>query len=511
MNLFLHSFYFLQVVCTTLLCDISNETTQTCVYEYTGNGEVAYDGRSRFTWDAFGRITSVTEDAPKQKRLENLTPTKVRYIYDALGRRIARHYSGATDHPYSAPWPDERIVYSGLRPVEERAIQEPGFSNPATLLRRYVYEPGYNVPCLVLENDAAYNLLYDDRGTILGVTDATTGELLEKLYYNTTGIITSHCPGGTPTLDDYGLPLRRSRYVRFGFTGMYHERLTGLYHTHFREYDPVHSIWLSRDPIAELGGMNLSAFCAADPVNFYDPLGLWPDWNQVGTRALGGLQMVGGVVEMTVGVGLVKAGVATSWAGVGIPVAVGGGLVVAHGADVTAAGFRTMWYGKQYDTFTSQGLQAAGMSQDAANIVDAGISIVGTAGAGLLTKALAKSAPKAIALAGQATKAQPVINNTATIQKTGQMHHVISRKVNTALSRHKTLQGVFNREASQFKIRAVNKEAHKGYQTWHRNYDNEMVNWLTEFKKATPQQFIDKLNRMHEVPDMVQRFGRVVF
>ncbi len=43
-------------------------------------------------------------------------------------------------------------------------------------------------------------------------------------------------------------------------------------------------------------------------------------------------------------------------------------------------GFRQMISGQQVDSFTSQGLQAAGVPQTYANLADAGVSIVGTAG-----------------------------------------------------------------------------------------------------------------------------------
>ena len=50
------------------------------------------------------------------------------------------------------------------------------------------------------------------------------------------------------------------------------DRFTGLYHTHFRDYDPVHSRWLSEDPAGYADGLNLNA--AYMGVNGVDPLGL---------------------------------------------------------------------------------------------------------------------------------------------------------------------------------------------------------------------------------------------
>ena len=53
-----------------------------------------------------------------------------------------------------------------------------------------------------------------------------------------------------------------------------------------------------------------------------------------------------------------------------------------HGTDVAIAGYYAMVNGVPQDTLTSQGLQAVGVPQDWANGIDAGISMVGTMGAG---------------------------------------------------------------------------------------------------------------------------------
>jgi uncharacterized protein RhaS with RHS repeats len=42
----------------------------------------------------------------------------------------------------------------------------------------------------------------------------------------------------------------------------------------FRGYDPEVGRWTQRDPLGVAGGLNLYAYCAADPVNLVDPWGL---------------------------------------------------------------------------------------------------------------------------------------------------------------------------------------------------------------------------------------------
>ncbi|MBA4388681.1 MAG: hypothetical protein C0404_11920, partial [Verrucomicrobia bacterium] len=50
-----------------------------------------------------------------------------------------------------------------------------------------------------------------------------------------------------------------------------------LYYYGYRYYDAATTKWLSRDPLGEQGGLNLTAFCGNDPVNGLDVLGLAPE------------------------------------------------------------------------------------------------------------------------------------------------------------------------------------------------------------------------------------------
>jgi O-methyltransferase involved in polyketide biosynthesis len=56
--------------------------------------------------------------------------------------------------------------------------------------------------------------------------------------------------------------------------------------------------------------------------------------------------------------------------------------------DQFQAGIRQIWTGEHVESLTSVNLQAAGMSQNAANLTDAGISVVGSLGAGFGTTAI---------------------------------------------------------------------------------------------------------------------------
>ena len=158
---------------------------------------------------------------------------------------------------------------------------------------------------------------------------------------------------------------------------------TGLYYYGARYYDPRTSVWISTDPLQEkYPSVSSYAYCYLSPIRYFDPTGMgpwddlvaWGNRNSVGTRSLGGLKMVGGAVEALAGGTFA---VVTSETVVG---AVAGAAVFVHGSDVASAGLRQMLSGQDESSLTSQGLQAVGMSKQKADLVDGGISILGTFG-----------------------------------------------------------------------------------------------------------------------------------
>jgi len=89
---------------------------------------------------------------------------------------------------------------------------------------------------------------------------------------------------------------------------------------------------------------------------------------------------------------------------------------------------------------------------------------------------------------------------------TGQMHHVISKRIYDELTRHKVLRGKYKYRDGRFTSRAITKEAHKGYQTWHRDLDEEVVGWLKRNKQATTKQFEAWLRWRYRQKDVLKRF-----
>jgi type VI secretion system secreted protein VgrG len=61
----------------------------------------------------------------------------------------------------------------------------------------------------------------------------------------------------------------------FNFTGLYRHSKSNLDLATYRAYDPDLGRWLSRDPIAERGGLNLYGYVGNNALNASDPLGLF--------------------------------------------------------------------------------------------------------------------------------------------------------------------------------------------------------------------------------------------
>jgi RHS repeat-associated protein len=114
-----------------------------------------------------------------------------------------------------------------------------------------------------------YLPLTDGLGNITGLLDATNGSLVAEFDYDPYGnpVIESITQSGNNAITQFSTcPFRhRTRY---------YDSESWLYYYGYRYYDPSTTKWISKDPLEEEGGWNLTSFCENDPVNEFDPLGL---------------------------------------------------------------------------------------------------------------------------------------------------------------------------------------------------------------------------------------------
>jgi hypothetical protein len=89
---------------------------------------------------------------------------------------------------------------------------------------------------------------------------------------------------------------------------------------------------------------------------------------------------------------------------------------------------------------------------------------------------------------------------------TGQFHHPLSAKITKELAKNKNISQEFKDNYHKFRTQALDKASHNGYEKWHRELDDKIVNWLKEHDKATEKEFIEFLKKTYKASDLAKRF-----
>jgi RHS repeat-associated protein len=329
------------------LAPLAAEPAAAATYD-VDNRLASFDGVA-VTHDADGNMTSgpllgtsaVTYTFDAANRLT--AAGGVQYGYDAVGNRTTVTVGGATT----------RYTFD-LQAALPRVLER---TKPDGSKTFYVY--GLDLLYEVDGAGATKTYHADSRGSTAMLTADDGVTVTDEVHYTTYGAVARRT-GATDT-----------PFLFCGTLGVMTDP-NGLLNMRARCYNPKLMRFVSADPIGFDGGLNWYAYCGGNPVSLVDPSGLWT-W----TQTYGVLNALGGAAEFATGV---VAGVSTSWTGIG---AVAGGLVAVHGMDAFLAGINQAWSGVETDTLTSQAIQGLGLSRDTANIIDAGISIAGSAGAGM--------------------------------------------------------------------------------------------------------------------------------
>jgi RHS repeat-associated protein len=215
------------------------------VYTYDANGSVvekrfANGDTWRYAWSAAGRLLHVT----------TAEGNGVRFEYDALGRRVAKHAGARTT----------RWLWDGDVPVHEWVDGDGARAGDD--LTTWLFEPESFAPMAkVIRRGGAtktYSIVSDYLGTPREMVDEA-GKVAWKAQLDVYGVAqveegnADDCPWRWP--------------------GQYEDQETGLYYNRFRYYDPSGGSYLSQDPIRLAGGTHLFSY-TSDPLSLTDPLGL---------------------------------------------------------------------------------------------------------------------------------------------------------------------------------------------------------------------------------------------
>jgi RHS repeat-associated protein len=221
----------------------------------------------QYTWDADNHLAAVT------------TPDRStwRYLYDPLGRRIAKQRLAPAGHI------TEQTTFTWDGPVLAEQATTPGDAAPAWLhvadgdrastaqegVITWDYRPGTFTPLLQAERHAR--------------RDAPQDEFDQRFYAIVTDLIGAPAELVSPagTLAGYqqrtlwGTTLWRpgGASTPLCFPGQYADRETGLHYNHHRYYDPATGRYLTPDPLGLTPAPNPHTY-VPNPTTHIDPLGL---------------------------------------------------------------------------------------------------------------------------------------------------------------------------------------------------------------------------------------------
>lgn len=233
-------------------------------FSHDEDGNLLSDGRWTCTWNAENRLIgmetvagAVSAGTPKQK---------LTFSYDAQGRRFRKEVYD-WDAAVSAYQLSSRtlFVYDGwnlIAELDDSGAPARTFTWGVDLSGTLQGAGGVGglLAILDLQSSIFHYPAYDGNGNVMALADET-------------GSIIGHYGYGP-----FGEPLRVSgeygKLNPFRFSTKYQDEETGLLYYGYRYYNPETGRWLSRDPIAERGGMNLYGMSQNNPMDYYDFLGL---------------------------------------------------------------------------------------------------------------------------------------------------------------------------------------------------------------------------------------------
>jgi RHS repeat-associated protein len=209
-------------------------------YSYTANGELTQKTENgvttHYTYDVLGNLMQVR--LPGDVRID--------YIVDGENRRIGKMVNGSLVQGF--------LYKDQLNPIAE-------LDGDNNVISRFVYGAKVNVPDYMIKEGVTYRIVSDHLGSPRLVVNAETGDVEQRMDYDAWGnVLEDTNPGFQP----------------FGFAGGLYDQQTLLIRFGFRDYDPINGRWPVKDPIAFNGShANLYTYAVNDPVNAFDPVGLW--------------------------------------------------------------------------------------------------------------------------------------------------------------------------------------------------------------------------------------------
>ncbi len=202
-------------------------------YAYDGNGNCTEKSgepyQNTYTYDRMNRLTGSIQDGKG-----------VRYAYDPAGNRLKKETGQET----------ETYHYNAKNQLTERHTREDAQNH---------YIRGYD-PLLLIHQDgeeqSRFSFVQDETGSTLFLLDEAH-EIRKSYRYDAFGDILQET-GDIPN--------------HLTYTGQIYDGVAGQYYLRARFYNPVFGRFLQED-VYRGDGLNLYAYCANNPVMYYDPSG----------------------------------------------------------------------------------------------------------------------------------------------------------------------------------------------------------------------------------------------
>src|SRR5258708_3540372 len=232
-------------------------------FPHDADGNLTNDAKWTYTWDGENRLatmetqpTAVTAGVARQK---------LEFAYDAQGRRISKKVFSWSGSAYTLA-SSTLFLYDGWNLIAE--LDALNGNAPA---RTYAWgldlsgsmQGAGGVEGLIFANlgSATHAPAYDGNGNVIALVDMATGAKSATYEYGAFGeTIISDGPA--------------AEAMPFKFSTKYTDPETSLLYYGLRYYSPGAGRWISLDPIAEKGGVNVYGFFRNMALNNWDYLGL---------------------------------------------------------------------------------------------------------------------------------------------------------------------------------------------------------------------------------------------
>ena len=197
---------------------------------YDANGNMTSDGTNSYAWDAENRLIKITYPG---------SGNNSQFAYDGFGRNVS-----IIETTGGSVTSTKQFVWTRYGRREAR-------DGSGNVLAQYFHK-GQTI------SGMKYFWVKEHPGSVREMTD-NSGTTQAEYNYDPFGRV-SKILENVPS--------------DFGYAGYYLHARSGLNLTLLRAYNPNTGSWISRDPIAETGGINLFAYVSNMPTLFSDPLGL---------------------------------------------------------------------------------------------------------------------------------------------------------------------------------------------------------------------------------------------